>query len=146
MRESARLNQTIGSFLAYARPQRFAVTGSMSGSSCRTRRCAAHSAEVRAPTSWTWTSESPVWCEADEDNCARSSGISRPTAAGHAGGGRLRSAPGRTGRSRGVLIVQDEAWDTEAELDAIFQPFHGTFARAAASGWRSSPHCQRLRR
>ena len=51
-------------------------------------------------------------------------------------GGRLRLGARRDeGDTAGILVVQDEGVGIpEAELDAIFQPFHGTFDMGSGLG------------
>jgi two-component system, NtrC family, sensor histidine kinase PilS len=139
LRESERLNSTIRSFLAYARPQRFAITrfdvsrvlneAAMllrNGSDLDDR----HLVEVDVP---------PVelWYEADEGqikqvvwNLATNGLRAMPD------GGRLRLA-GAVDESAGdvILTVQDEGVGIPPEdLDGLFQPFHGRFAKGSGLG------------
>ena len=92
-----------------------------------------------------------LWYEADEDRSGRSSGTWRPTACARcptaaACGWSARLEPAPDGVV--VIAVQDEAAAFRAEeLDALFQPFHGTFAQGQRPrpGDRA-PHRHRLRR
>jgi signal transduction histidine kinase len=79
----------------------------------------------------------PVWCEVDEGqirqviwNLATNGLRAMP------GGGRLRLGARRDANGgAGVLVVQDDGVGIpEAELDAIFQPFHGTFEKGSGLG------------
>jgi two-component system sensor histidine kinase PilS (NtrC family) len=139
LRESERLNQTIRSFLAYARPQRFRIARLdlrpvLQDAALLLRNSAevggAHIVEVDVP-------DAPVWCEADEGqvrqviwNLATNGLRAMPD------GGRLRLGARRNdGDAAGILVVQDEGVGIpEAELDAIFQPFHGTFDKGSGLG------------
>jgi len=139
LRESERLNQTIRSFLAYARPQRFSVTRLdlrpvLQDAALLLRNSAEvgqeHVVDVDVP-------EVPVWCEADEGqvrqviwNLATNGLRAMP------GGGHLRlGARLEPGTAAGVLVVQDDGVGIpESELDAIFQPFHGTFEKGSGLG------------
>jgi two-component system sensor histidine kinase PilS (NtrC family) len=139
LRESERLNRTIQSFLAYARPQRFSLARLdlrpvLQDAALLLRNSAEvgqdHVVDVEVP-------EAPVWCEADEGqvrqviwNLATNGLRAMP------GGGRLRLGARREpGDAAGVLVVQDEGVGIpESELDAIFQPFHGTFEKGSGLG------------
>jgi two-component system, NtrC family, sensor histidine kinase PilS len=139
LRESERLNSTIRSFLAYARPQRFAITrfdvsrvlndAAMllrNGSDLDDR----HLVEVDVPPE-------ELWYEADEGqikqvvwNLATNGLRAMPD------GGRLRLA-GAVDESAGdvILTVQDEGIGIPPEdLDGLFQPFHGRFAKGSGLG------------
>jgi two-component system sensor histidine kinase PilS (NtrC family) len=139
LRESERLNSTIRSFLAYARPQRFAITrfdvsrvlneAAMllrNGSDLEDR----HLVEVDVPPE-------ELWYEADEGqikqvvwNLATNGLRAMPD------GGRLRLA-GAVDESSGdvILIVQDNGVGIPPEdLDGLFQPFHGRFAKGSGLG------------
>jgi two-component system sensor histidine kinase PilS (NtrC family) len=139
LRESERLNSTIRSFLAYARPQRFAITrfdvsqvlndAAMllrNGSDLDDR----YLVEVDVPPE-------ELWYEADEGqikqvvwNLATNGLRAMPD------GGRLRLA-GAVDESAGdvILTVQDEGIGIPPEdLDGLFQPFHGKFAKGSGLG------------
>ncbi len=140
LRESERLNQTIRGFMAYARPQRFGIarldlrpllndTALLLRNSAEVRE--QHVVDVDAP-------DEPVWCEADEGQVRQivwnlaTNGLRAMPA-----GGRLRLSARleENGRTRAVLTVQDEGVGIpEEELDAIFQPFRGSFARGTGLG------------
>jgi two-component system sensor histidine kinase PilS (NtrC family) len=139
LRESERLNQTIRSFLAYARPQRFGIARLdlrpvLQDAALLLRNSAEvgqqHVVDVDVPAL-------PVWCEADEGqvrqviwNLATNGLRAMP------GGGTLTLAARReAGNSAGVLVVRDEGVGIpESELDAIFQPFHGAFEKGSGLG------------
>ena len=144
LRESERLNTTIGSFLAYARPQRFAIARfdvrrALNDAALLLRNSAevqeGHVIEVDVPPS-------ELWYDADE-------GQIKQIVWNLATNG-LRAMPngGRLQADRRVRRIRRRRRDHRAgrghrhsepeELDGLFQPFHGRFARAAASGWRSS--------
>jgi len=137
MRESERLNGTIKSFLAYARPQRissrrFDLRRAVNDTALLLRHSpesgAAHRIEVDLPST-------PVWYDADEGqirqvvwNLATNGIRAMP------GGGRLvlgaRSDDGAmllTVRDEGVGISPDQ-------LDDMLQPFHGTFGKGTGLG------------
>ena len=144
LKESERLNHTIGSFLAYARPQRFAVAqldlrtivadaAALLRNSAEVRD--AHHIEVDVPSE-------PVWYEADENQMRQiiwnlaTNGLR----AMKTGGRLLLSAAERRGRSgtgpaEVVLVVQDQGCGIPAdEIDAIFQPFQSSFERGTGLG------------
>jgi two-component system, NtrC family, sensor histidine kinase PilS len=139
LRESDRLNETIRSFLAYARPQRFAVARLdvrrvLSDAAALLRNSAdlhdKHLVEVDLPSD-------ELWYEADEGqikqivwNLATNGIRAMP------GGGRLRLAAASEPVSNGVIItVQDEGIGIPPEdLDGLFQPFHGSFANGTGLG------------
>jgi two-component system sensor histidine kinase PilS (NtrC family) len=139
LRESERLNTTIRSFLAYARPQRFAIAvfdvGRLLNDTALLLRNSqdvrdGHAIEVDVPAS-------DLRCEADEGqikqivwNLATNGLRAMP------GGGRLLLSAGRDAASAGVVItVQDEGVGIPADqLDSLFQPFHGSFAKGAGLG------------
>jgi two-component system, NtrC family, sensor histidine kinase PilS len=141
LRESERLNDTIRSFLAYARPTRFAVgrldlRKTVQDAAMLLRNGAiqdAHVVEVDVPSE-------PVWYEADEDqvrqiiwNLATNSLRAMP------GGGCLRlslaSDPGARPGGEVVLTVEDEGRGIPAEeVDEIFQPFRSSFEKGTGLG------------
>jgi two-component system sensor histidine kinase PilS (NtrC family) len=139
LRESERLNSTIRSFLAYARPQRFAIARF---DVCRALKDTAlllrnssevqesHSIEVDIP-------DEPLLYEADEGqirqivwNLATNGLRAMPD------GGRLRLGAFAEPASDAVVIsVQDEGTGIAAdELDGLFQPFRGSFAKGSGLG------------
>jgi two-component system, NtrC family, sensor histidine kinase PilS len=139
LRESERLNTTIRSFLAYARPQRFAierldVRRALNDTALLLRNsaelCEGHVIEVDVPAS-------ELWYEADEGqvrqivwNLATNGLRAMPE------GGRLRLMASLEPSSSGIVIkVQDEGIGIAAEdLDGLFQPFHGSFTRGSGLG------------
>jgi two-component system, NtrC family, sensor histidine kinase PilS len=139
LRESDRLNDTIRSFLAYARPQRFAVARldvrrALSDAAALLRNSAdlhdKHVVNVDVPPH-------ELWYEADEGqikqivwNLATNGIRAMPD------GGRLRLTAAFEPVSNGVVItVQDEGIGIPPEdLDGLFQPFHGSFAKGTGLG------------
>ena len=141
LRESDRLNETIRSFLAYARPQRLS-TGRIdmrqvitdtarllqNGSECGPN----HRVSVGVP-------DEPVWYDADENQIRQiiwnlaSNGLRAMPA-----GGRLTLSAGwedAGGSANVVLAVQDEGMGiAPEEMDRIFQPFRGAFERGTGLG------------
>jgi two-component system sensor histidine kinase PilS (NtrC family) len=143
LRESERLNETIRSFLAYARPQR--------GRTCRmdirqvitdTARLLGNNAELTDRHRITVdVPPGEVWYEADEGqirqivwNLATNALRAMPQ------GGRLRLAAVRhdedaTRRGEVVIAVEDEGVGIAPDdLDGIFQPFRGGFSRGTGLG------------
>ena len=141
LRESERLNDTIKSFLAYARPQRLALarldirrvlqdTATLLRNSADVRED--HLVEVDLPAD-------PVWFEADENqirqilwNLATNGLRAMPS-----GGRLLLSAKGETGGGQeelGITITDEGCGIPPAELDSLFQPFHGSFEKGTGLG------------
>lgn len=137
LRESERLNETIKSFLAYARPQRATLekldlrqavhdTATLLRNSTELKD--AHRLTVDTPVD-------PVMFEADEAqvkqilwNLATNGLRAMPE------GGRLRMATSCNGHGA-VLLVQDEGVGIpREELDGIFQPFRGAFFKGSGLG------------
>jgi two-component system, NtrC family, sensor histidine kinase PilS len=142
LRESERLNDTIRSFLAYARPQRFAVARLdvrktlqetalliRNGSDVRE----GHRVDVDVPNE-------PVWYEADENQLRQIIwNLATNGLRAMAGGGTLRLAIATEARrgSEGdvVLTVRDEGRGIPAdELEGIFQPFRSSFDKGTGLG------------
>jgi two-component system, NtrC family, sensor histidine kinase PilS len=139
LRESERLNTTIRSFLAYARPQRFQIARhdvrrTLSDTALLLRNSAevgeGHVIDVELPPD-------ELWYEADEGqikqivwNLATNGLRAMPD------GGRLRLIGAFEPSSGGVVLtVQDEGMGiAEADLDGLFQPFRGSFARGSGLG------------
>jgi two-component system sensor histidine kinase PilS (NtrC family) len=142
LRESERLNHTIGSFLAYARPQRAAA----SRLDMRTvvEDAAAllrNSAEVRdTHRVYVDVPDQPVWYEADETQVRQIVwNLATNGLRAMKDGGRLhlsiRERRDAGGPSDVVLAVQDEGCGIPAdEIDAVFQPFRSTFERGTGLG------------
>jgi two-component system, NtrC family, sensor histidine kinase PilS len=138
MRESERLNATIGSFLAYARPQRFAISRfdvrrTLNDAALLLRNSSEiherHLIDLDVPTE-------ALWYEADENqikqiiwNLATNGVRAMPD------GGRLRLMGGIEPSSGVVITVQDEGIGMPPEtLESFFQPFHGMFAKGSGLG------------
>ncbi len=138
LRESDRLNDTIRNFLAYARPSRPASgpvdVGRVLSDAAQLLKnspdcLAGHSIDLELPAT-------PVMCEADESqirqivwNLATNGLRAMPD------GGRLVLAASRPSSHVAIVSVQDEGVGiTPADLDRIFQPFHGGFAKGAGLG------------
>jgi two-component system sensor histidine kinase PilS (NtrC family) len=139
LRESERLNTTIGSFLAYARPQKFAIARfdvrrALNDAALLLRNSAevheGHVIDVDVPPA-------ELWYDADEGqikqivwNLATNGLRAMPH------GGRLRLIGAFDPAADGVVMtVQDEGVGIPPEeLDALFQPFHGRFAQGSGLG------------
>ena len=137
LRESERLNDTIRSFLAYARPQRFAVsrldlarvvqdTALLLRNGVEVQD--GHVIDVDVPAE-------PVWYEADENQIRQILwNLATNGLRAMASGGRLSLEL----RSRGgevVLSVIDEGCGIPSEeLDRIYQPFRSTFDKGTGLG------------
>jgi two-component system sensor histidine kinase PilS (NtrC family) len=138
LRESDRLNNTIRSFLAYARPQRFAIARfdvrrALTDAAQLLRNSPdvndRHVIDVDVPPH-------ELWYDADEGQIKQivwnlaTNGIRAM-----ADGGRLRLV-GSEDESSGVVIkVQDEGIGmAHEELEGLFQPFHGGFAKGSGLG------------
>ena len=141
LRESDRLNNTIRSFLAYAKPQRLAASrldiAAIVNEAARLLRnsadvSATHVIDVDIPPA-------PVWYEADENqvrqivwNLATNAVRAMPN------GGTLRLSVRIGGESESgdvVLAVEDEGCGIPADqLDQIFQPFHSSFRKGTGLG------------
>ena len=139
LRESERLNTTIRSFLAYARPQRFQiqrfdVRRALNDTALLLRNSAelqeGHEILLDVPPG-------ELWYEADEGqikqiiwNLATNGLRAMPD------GGRLRLIGAIEPASEGVaLTVEDEGIGiAAAELEGLFQPFNGRFAKGSGLG------------
>jgi two-component system sensor histidine kinase PilS (NtrC family) len=139
LRESERLNTTIRSFLAYARPQRFQIQRfDVRRALTDTALLLRNSAEVMEGHVVTLdVPDTELWYEADEGqikqivwNLATNGLRAMPD------GGQLRLVGAFEPVSEGVVLtVQDEGIGMPSEeLDALFQPFHGTFAKGSGLG------------
>ena len=139
LRESERLNTTIRSFLAYARPQRFQierfdVRRALNDTALLLRNSAevleGHEIAVDVPAR-------ELWYEADEGqikqivwNLATNGLRAMPR------GGRLQLVGTFENAPDGVtLTVRDEGIGIPPEeIDELFQPFHGSFAKGSGLG------------
>jgi signal transduction histidine kinase len=139
LRESERLNNTIRSFLAYARPQkfqiaRFDVRRALNDTALLLRNSAevreGHDVVVEVP-------DEELWYDADEGqikqivwNLATNGLRAMPN------GGRLRLTGACETATDGVVVtVRDEGVGIPPEdLDGLFQPFHGSFAKGSGLG------------
>ena len=137
LRESDRLNSTITSFLAYARPQRFAVARVdlrrvLQDAALLLRNSAdvhdSHTVDVGVP-------DEPVWFEADEAQIKQIVWNLCTNA--------LRAMPdgGCLGIGAGIdqdgvfISVRDEGVGiAPEEVEGLFQPFHGSFAKGSGLG------------
>ena len=139
LRESERLNGSIRSFLSYARPQRFEIARfdvrrALNDTALLLRNSAEvrddHIIEVDLPAS-------ELWFEADENqikqivwNLATNGLRAMPE------GGRLTLIGAFEPASDSLVItVRDEGIGiAPEELDGLFQPFHGSFAKGSGLG------------
>jgi len=139
LRESERLNTTIRSFLAYARPQRFQIERfdarrPLNDAALLLRNSAevhaGHEILVQVP-------DTELWYEADEGqikqiiwNLATNGLRAMPN------GGRLHLIGAYEPESAGVVVtVRDEGIGIPPEeLDGMFQPFHGSFGQGSGLG------------
>ena len=141
LKESERLNQTIKSFLAYARPQRFSLTRlDLRGIVQETAMLLRNSTEVEEQHEIeVKKADEPVMVEADESqirqiiwNLATNGLRAMPD-----GGTLCLSAvheDSSSGRSS-VLLVEDEGVGIPPEdVDSIFQPFRGSFGKGTGLG------------
>jgi two-component system, NtrC family, sensor histidine kinase PilS len=137
LRESERLNDTIKSFLAYARPQRATLkkldlrqalhdTAALLRNSAELKE--AHRLAVDVP-------EDPVVFEADEAqvkqivwNLATNGLRAMPD------GGRLRLATSGNGHGATIAVQDEGVGISREELDGIFQPFQGAFFKGSGLG------------
>jgi two-component system sensor histidine kinase PilS (NtrC family) len=140
LRESERLNDTIKSFLAYARPQRFALArldvrkvvqdaALLLGNSAEVKQH--HTVAVDVPVD-------PVWCEADENQIRQVIwNLATNGLRAMAQGGRLllTASTAKDGSGATLLTVQDQGRGIPPEdLDLIFQPFHSSFEKGTGLG------------
>jgi two-component system sensor histidine kinase PilS (NtrC family) len=138
LRESDRLNDTIRSFLAYARPQRATITrfdlAQLVSDTARLLRNGAdvrdhHAVDVDVPAD-------PVWLEFDENQMRQivwnlaTNGL---RAMGE--GGRLRLVvEGSDGQTVGLRVEDQGCGIAPADIDRIFQPFRSSFDKGTGLG------------
>ncbi len=143
LRESERLNDTIRSFLAYARPQRFSIARIdvrrvLNDTALLLRNSSelhdGHVIDVQAPAS-----EVPF--EADENQIKQivwnlaTNGLRAMRTGGRLTLGARFESVDEGANELVVLEVSDEGVGIPAEeLDAIFQPFRGNFAKGTGLG------------
>jgi two-component system sensor histidine kinase PilS (NtrC family) len=139
LRESERLNTTIRSFLAYARPQRFAVSRldvrrALNDTALLLRNSAelqeGHTIDVDVPPD-------ELWYDADEGQIKQIVwNLATNGLRAMAGGGALRLVGSFEPSSDGVVItVEDQGIGiAPEELDGLFQPFHGSFSKGTGLG------------
>jgi two-component system sensor histidine kinase PilS (NtrC family) len=143
LRESERLNDTIRSFLAYARPQRFSIARLdvrrlLNDAALLLRNSAevmeGHVIDVRVPPT-------EVAFEADENQIRQivwnlaTNGLRAMRSGGSLTLGAHIDPGGDVSQESVVLEVSDEGVGIPAEeLDAIFQPFRGTFSKGTGLG------------
>ena len=140
LRESERLNTTIRSFLAYARPQRFAIARldvrrALNDTALLLRNsaelCEGHVIEVDVPAD-----RALVRGRRGADPADRlEPGDQRPARHARTAAGCGWSASVEPASDGVVITVQDEGIGIAAEeLDGLFQPFHGSFAKGSGLG------------
>jgi two-component system sensor histidine kinase PilS (NtrC family) len=139
LRESERLNTTIRSFLAYARPQRFQIarfdvrralndTALLLRNSSEVRED--HLIEVEVPGD-------ELWYEADEGQIKQIVwNLATNGLRAMSDGGRLRLCGAVDPEAETVVLtVEDEGIGIPPEdRDGLFQPFHGSFAKGSGLG------------
>jgi two-component system, NtrC family, sensor histidine kinase PilS len=140
LRESERLNHTIKSFLAFARPQRAAIARLDVGKVLQdTALLLRNSADLHDDHVIDVDAAEPAWCEADENQVRQIVwNLATNGLRAMANGGRLllsvRSAE-ESGNHVVVLAVQDQGCGIPAdEVDSIFQPFRSSFERGTGLG------------
>jgi len=138
LRESDRLNNTIRSFLAYARPQRASITrfdlAQVVGDTARLLRNGSdvregHGVDLDVPAD-------PVWLEFDENQMRQivwnlaTNGLRAMT-----GGGRLRLCVEQSdGQTVGLRVEDQGCGIAPGDIDRIFQPFRSSFERGTGLG------------
>jgi two-component system sensor histidine kinase PilS (NtrC family) len=138
LRESDRLNQTIRSFLAYARPQRATVTrfdlAQLVSDTARLLRNGTdvrehHAVDVDVPAD-------PVWLEFDENQMRQIVwNLATNGLRAMAEGGRLRLvAEASDGQTVGLRVEDTGCGIAPADIDRIFQPFKSSFDKGTGLG------------
>jgi len=141
LRESERLNETIKSFLAYARPQRVALTRlDVRRVVLDTATLLRNSAEVRDDHLVAVDlPPDPVWFEADENHIRQILwNLATNGLRAMASGGRLLMSA-KTDRESGqdelnITISDQGCGIPAAELDGLFQPFRSSFDKGTGLG------------
>jgi len=137
LRESDRLNTTIKSFLAYARPTRFAISRfdlrrALQDTALLLRNSAdvheSHRVDVDLP-------DEPISFEADEGqikqivwNLATNGLRAMPS------GGRLLLCASADDEGVGISVRDEGVGIAPEQVEGLFQPFHGSFARGSGLG------------
>jgi two-component system, NtrC family, sensor histidine kinase PilS len=139
LRESERLNSSIRSFLAYARPQRFEIARfdvrrALNDTALLLRNSAEvrgdHSIEVELPAS-------ELWFEADENQIKQivwnlaTNGLRAMPEGGHL---KLIGMFDPASDSLVITVSDEGIGIAPDELDGLFQPFHGSFAKGSGLG------------
>ena len=138
LRESDRLNSTIRSFLAYARPQRPTITrfdlAQLVSDTARLLRNGTdvkehHAVDVETPPD-------PVWLEFDENQMRQIVwNLATNGLRAMAEGGRLRLvAEASDGQTVGLRVEDQGCGIAPADIDRIFQPFRSSFDRGTGLG------------
>ena len=145
LRESERLNDTIRSFLAYARPQRAGmkrldVRRIIRDTALLLRNspeCAdGHEIDIQTP-------EEEVWYEADEAQIRQivwnlaTNGLRAMRDGGHlilTADVETQSGDGREGRIVRISVQDQGVGIPSEELDSVFQPFRGAFTKGSGLG------------
>jgi two-component system sensor histidine kinase PilS (NtrC family) len=139
LRESERLNATIRSFLAYARPQRFQIARfdlrrAVNDTALLLRNSSeihdGHDIVADVPAE-------PLWYEADEGQIKQILwNLATNGLRAMAGGGRLTLTACPQPAADGIEIrVTDQGIGIAPEdVDGLFQPFHGSFAKGSGLG------------
>ena len=138
LRESERLNGTIRSFLAYARPQRVTVTrfdlAQLVSDTARLLRNGSdvhdhHAVDVDVPGE-------PVWLEFDENQMRQIVwNLATNGLRAMATGGRLRLvAETSDGQTVGLRVEDQGCGIAPGDIDRIFQPFRSSFEKGTGLG------------
>ncbi|MQA29656.1 MAG: PAS domain-containing protein [Luteitalea sp.] len=139
LRESERLNATIGSFLAYARPQKFAIARfDVRRALNDTARLLRNSSDVHeGHTIAVEVPPTELWFEADEGQIKQIVwNLATNGMRAMINGGTLHLT-GRIGREDGAveILVRDEGIGIPPEeIDGLFQPFRGSFEKGSGLG------------
>ena len=137
LKESERLNQTIKSFLAYARPQRFSVQPiDLRAVVSETAMLLRNSTEVdESHAIEVARSEQPVMIDADESqvrqivwNLATNGLRAMPN------GGSLRLVAVTEGAMAALRVEDEGVGIPPEEVEKIFQPFRGSFGKGTGLG------------
>ena len=143
MRESERLNETIKSFLAYARPQRQsaarldlrkAVTDTATLLQNSPELHETHDIKLEVP-------DEPVWCTADEGQMRQivwnlaTNGLRAMPEGGHLMLAVSTVSGGSEAPGEALIVVSDEGVGIPSDqLEGILQPFRGGFSRGTGLG------------